>query len=131
MINRVGTVSIYVNDQDRAKAFYTEKLGMELRTDQPLYPGAATRWVAVAPHGAATEIILYVPDENWEHYRQTVGKSQSITLDVSDIQSFITTLKAKGVTVVSEPDPQPWGTNAMILDSEGNTILLVELPTMG
>jgi len=131
MINRVGTVSIYVSDQDRAKAFYTEKLGMELRTDQPLYPGAATRWVAVAPHGAATEIILYVPDENWEHYRQTVGKSQSITLDVSDIQSFITTLKAKGVTVVSEPDPQPWGTNAMILDSEGNTILLVELPTMG
>jgi lactoylglutathione lyase len=131
MINRVGTVSIYVSDQDRAKAFYTEKLGMELRTDQPLYPGAATRWVAVAPHGAATEIILYLPDENWEHYRQTVGKSQSVTLDVSDIQSFITTLKAKGVTVVSEPDPQPWGTNAMILDSEGNTILLVELPTMG
>ena len=52
MIEKVGTVSVFVADQDRAKAFYTEKLGMELRTDAPLYPGAAARWVAVAPAGA-------------------------------------------------------------------------------
>ena len=42
-------------------------LGIELRTDAPLYPGVTARWVAVAPAGAKTEVILYLPDENWEH----------------------------------------------------------------
>ena len=40
MINRVGTVSIFVEDQDRAKAFYTEKLGMECTADNEMWPGA-------------------------------------------------------------------------------------------
>ena len=128
MINHVGTVSIFVSDQDRAKAFYTDKLGMELRADAPLYPGAANRWVAVAPAGATTELILYLPDENWEHYQQVVGQSQAITLDVTNMAATAATLKANGVTFVQEPDVQPWGTFAIIEDSEGNRLLLVEQP---
>ena len=128
MINGVGTVSIYVDDQDRAKDFYVNKLSFELRTDQPLSPGVVNRWVAVAPKGAVTEIILYKVDENWEHYRQTVGKSQSLTLDVTDMAATYKQLKAKGVEFVSEPDAQPWGTYATIRDSEGNSLLLVEQP---
>ncbi len=128
MINRVGTVCIFVSDQDRAKAFYTDVLGFELHTDQPLYPGASNRWVSVAPKGAKTEVILYLPDENWEHYRQVVGHSQAVTFDVTDMASVAKDLKAKGVQFVHEPDVQPWGTNATIVDSEGNNILLVELP---
>jgi lactoylglutathione lyase len=127
-INKVGTVCVFVSDQNRAKAFYTEQLGLELRMDTPLYPGAPSRWLAVAPHGAATELILYLPDENWEHYKQVVGKSQAITLDVTDMAHVAAGLKAKGVTFVQEPDVQPWGTNATIVDSEGNHILLVEQP---
>lgn len=127
-INFVSTVSIFVSDQDRAKAFYTEKLGMELRMDAPLYPGAAARWIAVAPKGATTEIILYLPDENWAHYNQVVGKSQALTLDVRDMQAVYTDLKAKGVKFVQEPDVQPWGTYATLEDSEGNHLLLVEQP---
>lgn len=129
MIDRVGTVSIYVSDQDRAKEFYTTKLGFELRTDAPLYPGATSRWIAVAPQGAATEVILYIPDENWEHYRETVGKPQSLTFSVTDMDAVYKDLKAKGVTFTSEPDKQPWGTYATILDSEGNSLLLVEQPS--
>jgi catechol 2,3-dioxygenase-like lactoylglutathione lyase family enzyme len=128
MINGVGTVSIYVADQDRAKLFYTNVLGFELRQDAPLYPGATNRWVSVAPKGAKTEIVLYLPDENWEHYKQVVGKSQSITLDVTDIDKLYTDLKAKGVKFLQEPDRQPWGTSCFIQDSEGNGILLVETP---
>ena len=128
MINKVGTVCIYVADQDRAKDFYVNKLGFELHTDQPLFPGAPNRWIAVAPKGAETEIILYLPDENWQHYKQVVGKSQAVTLDVSNIKEVIEDLRAKGVRIASEPDPQPWGTNAAILDSEDNWILLVEQP---
>ncbi len=128
MINKIGTVCVFVSNQDRAKAFYTNVLGLELHSDQPLYPGATNRWVAVAPHGAETEIILYLPDQNWEHYRQVVGMSQALTLDVSDMDRVVRDLKAKGVTFVSEPDKQPWGTFATIQDSEGNKLLLVEQP---
>lgn len=128
MINRVGTVSLYVSDQQRAKAFYTEKLGFELKTEAPLYPGASAMWIAVAPKGAATEVILYLPDENWEHYKGVVGKSQALTLDVSDMQAVVADLKAKGVEFASEPEAQPWGTFATIIDSEGNKILMVEQP---
>ncbi len=128
MINKVGTLCVFVSDQDRAKAFYTNVLGLELHADQPLYPGATNRWIAVAPPGAQTDIILYLPDENWDHYRQVVGKSQALTLDVSDMDRLLADLKAKGVTIVSEPDRQPWGTFATIQDSEGNRLLLVEQP---
>ena len=128
MITKVGTVSVYVSDQQRPKEFYTEKLGMELHQDVELFPGAANRWISVAPKGAATEIILYLPDENWEHYKQVVGKSQSITLEVDNMAETYNTLKAKGVEFVTEPDVQPWGTSAFIKDSEGNSLLLVEQP---
>lgn len=126
MINHVGTVSLFVADQDRAKAFYTDLLGFELRADAPLYPGAEARWIAVAPAGAQTEIILYLPDENWEHYKGVVGKSQALTLDVRDMAATHEMLKAKGVTFVQAPDVQPWGTFAIIQDSEGNHLILVE-----
>ncbi|MCJ7659079.1 MAG: VOC family protein [Anaerolineales bacterium] len=38
MIKRVSTVSVFVSDQDRAKDFYTQVLGFELRRDEPLFP---------------------------------------------------------------------------------------------
>src|SRR5690606_31057993 len=98
MITRVNNVSLYVSDQQRAKAFYTEKHGMSLITDAELYPGATTRWIAVAPPGAETHIILYEPDENWQHYRQVIGKAQNIVLNVTDMVSTAAELKAKGVT---------------------------------
>jgi lactoylglutathione lyase len=128
MINKVGTVCIFVADQERAKDFYINKLGFELHTDQPLFPGAPNRWISVAPQGGQTEIILYLPDQNWEHYKPVVGKSQAVTLDVSDCKAVVEALRAKGVRIAVEPDPQPWGTNAIILDSEDNRILLVEQP---
>jgi lactoylglutathione lyase len=85
--------------------------------------GPDARWIAVAPGGAETEVILYQPDENWAHYRQVVGQSQALTFDVVDMAGTLAALKAKGVRVV-----QPWGTAAIILDSEDNRLLLVEQP---
>jgi lactoylglutathione lyase len=125
MIDAVATICIFVNDQEKAKAFYTEKLGFELRQDSPM---GESRWIAVAPKGARTEVILYKPDENWEHYRQVVGKSQAITFNVTDIVALQADLEAKGVRITQKPDPQPWGTYMMILDEEGNGLLMVEPP---
>ena len=128
MIDQISTVSIFVSDQNRAKDFYTNVLGFELRRDVPLYPGATARWVSVAPKGAATEVILYLPDENWEHYRQVVGQSQALTFNVIDMEALHADLKAKGVMFVQDPDKQPWGTYAIIQDSEGNRLILSEPP---
>lgn len=130
MIDKVGTVSIFVSDQQRAKQFYTEKLGMKLVKEAPMYPGADVMWLEVAPEGAATTIVLVPVDQNWEHYRGVVGKSQAVTLDVTDFQALVDDLRAKGVQFATEPAVHPWGSNAYIRDSEGNEILLVEQPKM-
>lgn len=125
MIDAVATICIFVTDQDRAKAFYTGVLGFELRQDSPM---GESRWIAVAPKGARTEVILYKMDQNWEHYRLVMGKSQAITFNVTDIAGLRDDLKAKGVRITQEPDPQPWGTYMMILDQDDNALLMVEEP---
>ncbi|HAG99369.1 MAG TPA: hypothetical protein DDW33_02165 [Ktedonobacter sp.] len=125
MIDAIATVCVFVNDQAKAKAFYTEKLGFEVRQDSPM---GASRWIAVAPKGARTEVILYKLDENWQHYRQVMGKSQALTFNVTDMTALHADLKSKGVRITQEPDPQPWGTYMMILDEDDNALLLVENP---
>lgn len=125
MIDAVATICIFVNDQDKAKSFYTDVLGFELRQDSPM---GESRWLAVAPKGARTEIILYKMDQNWEHYRQVMGKSQAITFNVTDIKGLRADFKEKGVRITQEPDPQPWGTYMMILDQDDNALLMVEEP---
>ena len=125
MNDGVSTICIFVKDQDQAKAFYTEKLGFELHQDSPM---GESRWIAVAPKGAHTEVILYKLDENWQHYQQTMGKSQALTFNVTDMSALYEDLKAQGVRIVQGPDAQPWGTYMMILDPENNGLLLVEPP---
>ncbi len=127
MINRVGTISIFVEDQDRAKAFYTEKLGMQLISDVEIYPGAGSRWLAVAPAGAETHIVLYKFDENWEHYRSTFQQTQSLTVQCEDINATYQLYKERGVEFIGEPETQFWGTFVMLKDCEGNTLILVQV----
>jgi predicted enzyme related to lactoylglutathione lyase len=127
MITSVSTICIFVEDQDRAKAFYRDMLGFEVRADNPLFPGAEQRWLAVAPAGESTEIVLYEMDGNWEHYRAAMGKSQAVTFEVDDLDETYEGLSAKGVAFASEPETQAWGRFATIIDSEGNRLLLTEV----
>ena len=127
MIKRVGTVSVFVSDQQRAKTFYTDKLGMELRLEAPLFPGSDLKWIEVAPAGAETVINLYktdAADENWGHYAGTIGKSQAITIQASELENLAEELRSKGVTILQEPVAEPWGNWMSIQDSEGNTLLI-------
>ena len=127
MIKRVGTVSVFVSDQQRAKAFYTEKLGMELRLEAPLFPGSDLKWIEVAPAGAETVINLYktdAADGNWGHYAGTIGKSQAITIQASELEVLAEDLRSKGVIILQEPVAERWGNWMSIQDSEGNTLLI-------
>ena len=62
MITNLAIVTIFVRDQDEALSFYTEKLGLEKRSDNTFGPGI--RWLTVAPAGQReVEIVLLKPDE--------------------------------------------------------------------
>ncbi len=128
MITRVGTVSLFVNDQEKAKDFYVNVLGFEVRMDGPLNQDGSGSWLSVAPKGAETEVVLYKPDSNWEHYRQVIGKSQALTFEVDDLAATYADLKSKGVVFIIEPTEESWGKHAFFADPEGNQFLIVESP---
>lgn len=123
MITKVDIVGAYVSDQQRALEFYTQKLGMELRTDQPMGPDQ--RWIEVGPKGHDTKIVLYTP----EGQEDRVGTFAAFTLSCDDIKATYEDLKAKGVEFAQPPEMQPWGMMMAILkDQDGNTIVMTEPP---
>ena len=124
MITSIATVTVFVHDQARAKQFYTEQLGMELRNDAEMFPGAPMRWITVAPPGCPTEITLFPMGEQWQHYQQAMGKPQAFTLHCDDIDATYRELSDKGVQFLGEPQRQAWGSFAILIDSEGNQIVL-------
>ena len=125
-ITSIATVTVFVHDQQRAKLFYTETLGMELRQDAEMFPGADMRWISVAPPSCPTEISLFPMGEQWSHYRESMGKPQAFTLHCDDIDAAYQELSDKGVQFLGEPQRQPWGSFAVLVDSEGNQIILGE-----
>ena len=124
MITTIATVTVFVEDQDRAKAFYTEKLGFELINDSEMFPGSGMRWITVALEGCPTELTLFPMGGQWEHYREAMGKPQCFTLHCDDIMETYRELTEKGVQFLGEPQAQNWGSFAMLVDSEGNQIVL-------
>ncbi len=120
-ITQVGTVMVPVSDQDQAIAFYTEKLGLELRADVPF--GNGDRWVEVAPAGAATTLALVVPREG-----ETTGIETRVAFSTTDIDADHADLQARGVDVDGEVmrmgDPVP--PMFFMRDHEGNKLLVVQ-----
>src|SRR5207253_4567489 len=86
MLTNIGTITVQVSDQDKALAFYTQKLGFEKRSDQPMGPNQ--RWIEVAPRGAQTRILLYkaTPEApgaaSYEAAQASIGKSTGMVLEV-------------------------------------------------
>ncbi len=120
-ISQVGTVIVPVSDQDRAIAFYTDKLGFEQRADIPF--GNGDRWVEVAPAGAATTIALVPPREG-----DPVGIEMRTAFTSEDIDADHASLKASGVDVDEEVmrmgDPVP--PMFFFRDPDGNKFLFVQ-----
>jgi catechol 2,3-dioxygenase-like lactoylglutathione lyase family enzyme len=119
-ISQVGTVMIPVSDQDRAIAFYTEKLGFEVRSDTPF--GNGDRWVEVAPAGAATTVALVMPREG-----ESAGVQSRVAFSTSDIDSDHAQLRERGVDcddVMRMGDPVP--PMFFFRDQDSNNLLLVQ-----
>ena len=116
MIRGVKFVSIAVTDQDRALAFYTEKLGFRLLTDQPF--SAEQRWIELGIPGADTRVVLFRLSEN-----HNPGQS-NVTFWSDDVEATARDLKSKGVEFVMHPKRQEWGTAAIFKDIDGNRFVL-------
>ena len=125
MLTMVGTITVHVTDQDKALAFYTEKLGFETRADMPMGPDQ--RWLEVAPAGAQTRILLYKPTpdapgaDSYDVAKAKIGKSTGMVLEVDDIVATFEDLKGKGVTIIDEAARQPWGWWGVFADQDGNS----------
>ncbi|MBY0507848.1 MAG: VOC family protein [Bryobacteraceae bacterium] len=118
MIKRIKFLGIPVRDQDRALAFYTEKLGFQILTDQAF--NDQQRWIELTIPGATTGIALFTP----EGHEDRVGTFVNTSWEVDDIGRTYEELTAKGVQMSGPPERQPWGSFLRMTDSEGNTIIL-------
>jgi catechol 2,3-dioxygenase-like lactoylglutathione lyase family enzyme len=115
MIKGIKFVGIPVSDQDRALAFYTEKLGFQVATDQPL---GSQRWIELRIPGADTRVTLFTPPG----HEKLVGSFLNLSLVADDVEKTYQELKAKGVEFREPPKKEEWGTSLMLKDSEGNQL---------
>jgi len=120
MIKRLKFVNIPVKDQKRALAFYTEKLGFTIITDQPF--DETQRWIELRIPKAETRVTLFTPKE----HRDRAGTFTGISFETDDIAATYEELLAKGVAFEGPPQKQPWGTYVEFKDSEGNEFVLSE-----
>jgi catechol 2,3-dioxygenase-like lactoylglutathione lyase family enzyme len=117
MITHVKFVSIPTHDQDRALAFYTDKLGFKVVTDQPFTE--RQRWIEMRIGGSDTRFVLFTMDGGPQP-----GLSFNGALACDNVERTYDELKALGVEFQSAPQKQPWGTFAVMKDSEGNQFVL-------
>ena len=124
MIKDVPLTGVFVNDQQAALDFYTEKLGLEKIQDE-LY-GEGTRWITVSPTGSRIIIALEKAERDYE--KALVGRSEGapvLVLSTDDIHATYERLRERGVRFLEEPVRYPWGgIGARFLDQDGSLIFL-------
>ena len=124
---RIGLTGIYVDDQDRAERFYTEVLGLQIKTNAAYGPGE--RWLTVVspeePDGV--ELVLHLTDEPARAFREATREQGRpvVSLTTTDCAGDAERLKAKGVVFVREPARMAYGgMDAVFDDTCGNLVNL-------
>lgn len=117
VVKSVAVVSVPVSDQERAKSFYVDTLGMDLVRDDSSVPGM--RWVQVAPPDGGTQLTLVTWFDS-----MPAGSLRGLVLRMADLQGTYDTLVGKGVKFEGPPTVQPWGTETVVHDPDGNQIVL-------
>lgn len=113
-INAVKTVTVFVSDQDRARDFYVDALGLEVKADQTF---GENRWLEIgAPTG--TTLVLHKPFPG-----MSAGSGQGTLFASSDLDGDVARLQEVGV-VVDGPNEMPWGRQATFSDPDGNGYVL-------
>ncbi|MGV9314251.1 VOC family protein [Streptomyces sp. NPDC003691] len=126
---RIYVTSVFVDDQDKALRFYTDVLGFEKKTEIPL---GAARWLTVvspeAPDG--TELLLE-PDGHPAvgPYKTALVRDgiPAASFAVDDVRAEYDRLRALGVRFTQEPTAMGPVTTAVLDDTVGNLIQIVQM----
>src|SRR3954465_12361129 len=108
MIKHLKFASIPTTDQDRAIHFWSEKMGFEVMTDQPM---GKQRWIELGIPGAQTRIVLFTP----EGQEDRIGTFFNRSFHCDDVDYTYRQLFERGVDI-DAPEKQPWGTFARFRD---------------
>jgi lactoylglutathione lyase len=122
-VTNIGVAMFTVADQDAALAFYTEKLGYELRADVAFGEHGEMRWLEVAPPGSTARLALN-PPMGGEPGGGAIGVE---TVDVPGEHARLSAVG--GIDLDAAPMQSPGAPLMFMLrDPDGNTVVVVEAP---
>jgi catechol 2,3-dioxygenase-like lactoylglutathione lyase family enzyme len=134
---RIANAQLWVDDQEEALAFYTQKLGMEVRSDVTLPEMGDFRWLTVGPPGQEDFAItlMAIPGEpvmdagTADQVRDLMSKgfAGTVFLTTDDVRSDYEELKGRGVEFTEEPEERPYGIDAGFRDPAGNSFRLTQV----
>ena len=121
MITHLKFVGIPTRDQDRAVAFYTEKLGFKVVTDQPM--GPTQRWIELRIGASESRVVLFTP----EGHEARIGTFFNGSFACDNVEKTYEELTARGVEFSEPPNQMPYGIDSGFRDPSGNSIRLTQL----
>ena len=134
---QVANTQLWVHDQEEALAFYTEKLGMEVRNDVTMPAMGDFRWLTVSPAGQDdfSIVLMAIPGEpvmsaeSAEQVRTLMAKGFAGTafLTTDNCRASYEELKERGVEFTEAPEERPYGIDAGFRDPSGNSFRLTEV----
>jgi len=137
---RIANAQLWVHDQDEALAFYTKKLGMQVRSDVTLPEMGNFRWLTVSPPGQeeVAIVLMAIPgppvmdEETAKQVRDLVAKgfAGTVFLTTDDCQASYEELKGRGVDFTETPEERPYGIDSAFRDPSGNSIRLTQVREM-
>jgi|SRR5579872_79508 len=137
---KLATTQLWVHDQDAALAFYTSKLGMEVRADVTMPEMGNFRWLTVGPPGQPEISIVLMPipgppvmdADTAEQVRSLMAKgfAGTVFFTTDDVYADYEELRRRGVEFTEEPEERPYGIDSGFRDPSGNAFRLTQVREM-
>ena len=134
---KIANAQLWVHDQDEALAFYTEKVGMEVRADVTLPEMGDFRWLTVGPRGQedVSIVLMAIPGppmmdaDTGEQVGELMAKgfAGTVFLTTEDCHASYEELRARGVEFSEAPEERPYGIDSSFRDPSGNSIRLTQV----
>jgi uncharacterized glyoxalase superfamily protein PhnB len=134
---KIANAQLWVHDQEAALAFYTKKLGMEVRMDVTLPELGDFRWLTVSPPGQEdfAIVLMAIPgapvmdDATADQVRTLMGKgfAGTVFLTTDDCRRSYEELKGRGVEFTEPPEERPYGIDCGLRDPSGNHLRLTQV----
>jgi catechol 2,3-dioxygenase-like lactoylglutathione lyase family enzyme len=134
---RIASAQLWVTDQDEALAFYTDKIGMEVKSDVTMPELGDFRWLTVGPPGQddVSIVLMAIPGppvfepETSEKIRELLsrGAASAVFLTTEDAKGDYEQLKERGVEFTDELSERPYGIDCGFRDPAGNSIRLTQV----